>query len=88
MEEKKISQPAVPSENEEEALIEQAKIRREKLQKLQAEGKNPYEKVKYEVNADSEGIKKNFEAYEGKTVSLAGQNDVPPHHGKASFRYF
>mgnify|MGYP000035577765 FL=1 len=87
MEEKKISQPAVPSENEEEALIEQAKIRREKLQKLQAEGKNPYEKVKYEVNADSEGIKKNFEAYEGKTVSLAGRMMSRRIMGKASFSH-
>ena len=32
---------------EEEQLIEQARIRREKLAKLVSEGKNPYEQVKY-----------------------------------------
>ena len=33
-------------EQEEEQLIEQARIRREKLAKLVSEGKNPYEQVK------------------------------------------
>ena len=47
---------------EEEQLIEQAKIRREKLSKLVSEGKNPYEQVKYPVDCDSETIKNNFEA--------------------------
>ena len=40
-----------------EQLAEQARIRREKLAKLQAEGKNPYEKVKYDVDACSKSIK-------------------------------
>ena len=52
-------------ENEEEQLIEQARIRREKLAKLVAEGKNPYEQVKYPVDADSATVKANFESYEG-----------------------
>ena len=30
-----------------EGLAEQARIRREKLKKLQSEGKDPYEKVKF-----------------------------------------
>ena len=47
--------------NEEEQLVEQARIRREKLQKLISEGKNPYEKVSYPVDADSETIKSHFE---------------------------
>ena len=51
------------AQNEEEQLIEQARIRREKLAKLMGEGKNPYEQVKYPVDADSETIKANFEAY-------------------------
>ena len=41
---------------EEEQLIEQARIRREKLAKLVAEGKNPYEQVKYPVDADSQSV--------------------------------
>ena len=36
---------------EEEQLIEQARIRREKLTKLVEDGKNPYEQVKYPVDA-------------------------------------
>ena len=75
-ENKKNGQAAAPAEtnaaNTEETLIEQAKIRREKLAKLQSEGKNPYEQVKYPVDADSATIKANFEAYEGKTVTMAG----------------
>ena len=73
--------------NEEEQLIEQARIRREKLAKLVAEGKNPYEQVKYPVDSDSETIKNNFEAYEGKTVTLAGRMMSRRIMGKASFSH-
>ena len=71
----------------EEELIEQAKIRREKLQKLIAEGKNPYEQVKYDVDADSATVKENFEKYEGKTVSMAGRMMSRRIMGKASFSH-
>jgi len=78
----------VPVEaTEEEQLIEQARIRREKLAKLVAEGKNPYEQVKYPVDADSETIKNNFEAYEGKTVCMAGRMMSRRIMGKASFSH-
>ncbi len=72
---------------EEEQLIEQARVRREKLQKLVSEGKNPYEQVKYDVDADSATIKANFEQYEGKTVSLAGRMMSRRIMGKASFSH-
>ena len=72
---------------EEEQLIEQARIRREKLQKLVSEGKNPYEQVKYPVDADSAAIKADFEAYEGKTVSIAGRMMSRRIMGKASFSH-
>ena len=72
---------------EEEQLIEQAVIRREKLAKLVAEGKNPYEQVKYPVDADSESIKSNFEKYEGKTVTMAGRMMSRRVMGKASFSH-
>ena len=72
---------------EEEQLIEQAKIRREKLAKLVEDGKNPYEQVKYPVDADSETIKANFEAYEGKTVCMAGRMMSRRIMGKASFSH-
>ncbi len=72
---------------EEEQLIEQARIRREKLAKLVSEGKNPYERVKYPVDADSETIKKEFEKYEGKTVCMAGRMMSRRIMGKASFSH-
>ena len=72
---------------EEEQLIEQARIRREKLAKLVGEGNNPYEQVKYPVDADSETIKSNFEAYEGKTVCMAGRMMSRRIMGKASFSH-
>ncbi len=70
-----------------EALAEQARIRREKLQKLQGEGNNPYEKVKYEVTANSKVIKGDFEAFEGKEVSIAGRMMSRRVMGKASFSH-
>ena len=72
---------------EKEQLAEQARIRREKLAKLVGEGKNPYEQVKYPVDADSAGIKANYEAYEGKTVALAGRMMSRRVMGKASFSH-
>ena len=85
MENKKVNAPQEASE--EEQLIEQARIRREKLAKLVAEGNNPYEQVKYPVDADSAEIKNNFEAYEGKTVVMAGRMMSRRIMGKASFSH-
>ena len=50
--------------------LAKARIRREKLAKLVSEGKNPYEQVKYPVDADSASIKADYEKFEGKTVTL------------------
>ena len=83
----KVNAPANPSATEEEQLIEQARIRREKLAKLVSEGKNPYEQVKYPVDVDSETVKNNFEAYEGKTVVMAGRMMSRRIMGKASFSH-
>ncbi|MBQ8374551.1 MAG: lysine--tRNA ligase [Clostridia bacterium] len=77
----------VTTMQEEEQLIEQAKIRRDKLAKLVSEGKNPYEQVKYPVDADSASIKADFEAYEGKTVVMAGRMMSRRIMGKASFSH-
>ena len=86
MEEKKKTPPAADAAEGEE-LIEQARIRREKLAKLQAEGKNPYEQTKFDVTADSEAIKADFAAFEGKTVSMAGRMMSRRIMGKASFSH-
>lgn len=58
---------------EELSLIDQVRIRREKLAQLQAEGKNPYEQTRFVTNASSEKIKTNFEQMEGENVSIAGR---------------
>lgn len=84
MEEKNVS---LSEEEEVERLAEQAQIRREKLAKLTAEGKNPYEKVRYDVTADSEYIKANFDSLEGKEVSIAGRLMSRRIMGKASFSH-
>ena len=76
-----------PEVAEEEQLIEQARIRREKLAKLVSEGKNPYEQVKYPVDADSASIKADYEKFEGKTVTLAGRMMSRRIMGKASFSH-
>lgn len=72
---------------EEEALAEQARIRREKLSKLIAEGHNPYEITKYAVTHSSKEIKENFSALEGQTVCIAGRLMSRRVMGKASFSH-
>lgn len=74
-------------EQEQEQLAEQARIRREKLAKLTAEGKNPYEKVKYETTANTTAILSNYEELEGKEVSIAGRLMSRRIMGKASFSH-
>ena len=66
-------------------LNEILKIRRAKLSALAAEGKNPYEKVKFDRNAYSADIKENFDKYENQTVGVAGRLVSKRIMGKASF---
>ncbi len=72
---------------EEETLIEQARIRREKLAKLQAEGHDPYCVTSYPVTANSALIKGDFAAWEGKEVVVAGRLMSRRVMGKASFSH-
>ena len=66
-------------------LSEQEQVRRAKLQKLVDEGKDPYTKTKFDVDAFSADIKGNFEEYEGKEVCIAGRLMSRRVMGKASF---
>ncbi len=75
---------AAPSEEE---LAEQARIRREKLQKLIDEGKNPFAKVSYDATHNSASVKAGFDGLEGKEVSLAGRLMSRRIMGKASFSH-
>lgn len=73
--------------NPAEELAEQARIRREKLAKITAEGQNPYLKTKYDLTAHSAQIKENFEDWEGREVSVAGRLMSRRIMGKASFSH-
>ena len=66
-------------------LSDQVKVRREKLEALRAEGRDPYVQTKYEVTSSAKEIKENYEALEGKTVTLAGRLMSKRGMGKVSF---
>ena len=61
------------------------KVRREKLANLVAEGKNPFEIVTYDQEQHTKEILDNYEAFEGKEVSIAGRLMQKRVMGKASF---
>ena len=69
----------------EEDLGEQMQIRREKLAALKQNGENPYECTSFLRTCNSEDIKSDFAAYEGKEVSVAGRIISRRMMGKASF---
>ena len=67
------------------SLSDQMIIRREKLENLRAEGRDPFEQTKFDVTFDSVSIKDNFDAMEGQTVRLAGRLMSKRGMGKVSF---
>ena len=71
----------------EEDLGELLKIRREKLNKLQAEGKNPYDITRFNPTHYSQDILDNFEEMEGREVTIAGRIMSRRIMGKASFAH-
>lgn len=80
-----MEEKVLTAEEQEKELAEQARIRREKLQKLADENKDPFVKVKYEVTARSAYIRENFATLENKEVSIAGRLMSRRIMGKASF---
>ena len=70
---------------QEQDIHQLLKVRREKLANLQEAGKDPFQITKYDVTHHSQEIKDNFEALEGKTVSIAGRIMQKRVMGKASF---
>lgn len=66
-------------------LNEILKVKRLKLQELQQNGKDPFKIVKYDVDTATKNITENFEAMEGKYVSIAGRLMSKRGMGKASF---
>ncbi|MGN1095335.1 MAG: lysine--tRNA ligase [Eubacteriales bacterium] len=77
----------IVEEMTEEKLSEILQIRRDKLTALKDAGKNPFEIVKYDVTSNSAEIFGNFEAMEGKEVSVAGRMMSRRIMGKASFAH-
>ena len=71
--------------NEIQDLAEVLKVRRAKLAELQQQGRDPFKVVKYEVTHSATYIIENFEAMEGKMVSVAGRLMSKRGMGKASF---
>ena len=64
---------------------ELVKVRREKLAGLKNDGKDPVQITKFDFDASAADIKANYEAYEGKTVRIAGRMMSRRIMGKASF---
>ena len=60
-------------------------VRREKLEEMQANGKDPYEITKYNRTHNTQEIRDNYEELEGKNVSIAGRIMSKRKMGKASF---
>ena len=77
---------AEQSKNVKEQDVNQLlKVRREKLAELQANGKDPFQIVKFDVTHHSQEIKDAFEELEGKSVTIAGRMMSKRIMGKASF---
>ncbi len=70
---------------QEQDLNQLLKVRREKLAELQANNKDPFQIMKYDVSCHTTDIKDNYEMYEGKEVSIAGRMMSKRVMGKASF---
>ena len=79
-----VQEAAAPTEKE---RGEQRKIRREKLAQLQAEGRDPFQIMKYDVTHHSMELKdeEKYAEMEGKTVTVAGRLMSKRVMGKASF---
>ena len=67
------------------SMVDQVRIRREKLAQLQQEGQNPFAQTKFEFTSNSAEIRKNFEQMEGKKVSVSGRLMTKRGMGKVMF---
>ncbi|MDO5707782.1 MAG: lysine--tRNA ligase [Andreesenia angusta] len=71
--------------SEENNLNEMLLLRRQKLQELKSQNRDPYEVETYDVKNYSEDIKDAFGDYNGEVVSMAGRIMSKRGHGKVSF---
>ncbi len=85
MEEKKNPSAVQPEPAQEQDLNELLRIRREKLDALQAAGEDPFVVTTFDVTSTNARILAAFETLEGQTVRIAGRIMNWRDMGKASF---
>lgn len=73
------------NQEQEQDLNKLMQVRKEKLDELQAQGKNPFAITKYDRTETAGQIKTNYDEFEGKDVSVAGRIIAKRIMGKASF---
>ena len=73
------------NEAPEQELSEILQVRRDKLKALQQEGRDPFEQTKFVRSAYSADIKADYDAFDGKTVQVAGRIMSKRGMGKAIF---
>ena len=83
----RMNDSRVETHDEQQNLNEILLVRREKLEKLRQEGKDPFEITTYNVTHKAREIIDNFENMEGQTVSIAGRIMTKRVMGKASFAH-
>lgn len=70
---------------QEQDINQLLKVRREKLEELQQNGKDPFRITKFDVTHHSTDIKEGYDELEGAAVSVAGRMMFKRVMGKASF---
>ena len=80
-----MSENNVPEREQELDLNQLMMIRREKLEKLKEDGKNPFEITKFNRTHTSKQVVDNYDELEGKDVTVAGRIMAKRIMGKASF---
>lgn len=73
------------SDNTNENLNELLKIRRDKLENLKNNNKDPFVITKFDVSNDTKEIKENYDLYEEKSISIAGRIMSKRGQGKVGF---
>ena len=66
-------------------LVDQVRVRREKLRDLQQEGRDPFVRTRFDVTHHAEEVKEQFDTLEEQTVRLAGRLMSKRGMGKAIF---
>lgn len=70
---------------QEQDINELIKVKRDKLEELKANGKDPFQVMKYDVTHHSSDVIANYDSLEGQEVSIAGRIMSKRIMGKASF---